>query len=356
MGIKPTASVAYLLFNCQRPFDPLVEVERDEPAVPMRYGSAFHAIMAGVAAEDAAMKFDVDPYLQELIAHAEKAKAALSLWLDGENMFGAKFNLIARETPAAWDWVTLTRRDVVEFNEESHTYDTTTYEIAGTADLVVGGVDINSNFVKVVIDYKTGDYEDYSRPDELAQLRTLAVVWEADAVAVLHTPRGGIPVMHVARFDSLKRAATSSLLIQSLNRIGDGSMRPGPHCKFCPAKSSCPTNNAEIVRESNMLLRMAAGGGPLANPVDKGALNQFLQVFEGLRKQAKAALRADVQAGEIILQPNGKQLQMATKHVERLSKASVLRALPGQAGEAKLDELRALGCLEMTAEESMVAK
>jgi hypothetical protein len=67
-------------------------------------------------------------------------------------------------------------------------------------------------------------------------------------------------------------------------------------------------------------------------------------------------LKADVKAGEVITEPSGKTLQMQVSNVERISKKSIIEALGKEAGEAKLAELRALGCLTSKEEEKMVAK
>lgn len=357
MSLPTSASSAALLLACARPFSPDIETEKDTPTVPMRYGSAFHLLLSGAlgdglaAAGLACDKYDVAPYEQELDAHVSKAREALNRWLSGENEFGVPFTVFAREKPAAWDYVTRTSRFDVAFDEAEHTYESNLFELVGTADLVA-----DSGSFRVVFDYKTGDYGDFTRPDLIPQMRALALIWDADVVAILHAPRNAPVIIYTAKFDSSKREKAAADFTNAMMRIGDGSMRPGEWCKRCPARLTCPTNNAELVKESNMLLRIATGSNPLVNPVDKGALNQFLQIFEGLRKQAKEALKNDVKAGEVIVQPNGKTLTMVTKVVSRFSKERVYKALGKEAGDAKLAELKALGCIEECEEESMVAK
>ena len=354
--MKPSASNLHLLFACPRPFSDDVEVERDEPNIRMRYGSAFHEMMAGVNPEDAAAKFNVVPYTDELAAHVVRAKAALNDWLEN-NYLGVKFTVIAEERAAAWDYVTRTSRHNIPFNEAEHSYDCAETEIPGTADLVVHAEGPNpGEVIRVVFDYKTGDYGSFDHPELMPQMQHLAVTWDATHVAILHAPRGGIPVIHIAPFDSMARAKAEAAMTAAMLRINSGFLRPGPHCKRCPAKVGCPTNNADLIKETNMLVRMATGGGPLANPVDKGALSQFLRLFSPLAEQARELLKADVKAGEVITEPSGKTLQMQTAQVERISKKSIIEALGKEAGEAKLAELRALGCLVSKEEEKMVAK
>ena len=94
----------------------------------------------------------------------------------------------------------------------------------------------------MVVDYKTGVYEDYSDP-LTPQMLTLALQTRADAVAILHTPRMGIPVVYASEATPDLIDAHRMRLIRALFRIGDGSMRPGHWCRWCRVRKTVAPPN-----------------------------------------------------------------------------------------------------------------
>lgn len=362
-----TASKSALLLQCPRPFEDGVEWEDREPGEAAQYGTRWHREMAAVlSAHDAmgegtvrALQSEDDSYVGE---HVMRAYDALLRWMrpDG-NPFGFEFRIAAVEKSRG-----LTIGNYVDGNyvdrcdatldEATHTYQSDSGwapQMWGTADLVLEEiVGVNRGLkapFRVVLDHKTGEglTEDYSRPSQLAQLQALGIMFDADAVAVLHAPRQA-PVVIYAEMRRHDEAVGD--FHRALEMVGSGFMRVGTECGRCPARPTCPTAHAEFMAQTSALATAVLDGGPITRweAPQKGRVHMLLPRLEAMAKIMREKLRADVVAGEVIERPDGKRLEISTTRIERFRKAKLT--------EAQLAELRACGALEMCDEERMVAK
>ncbi len=352
-GMQVTASKTSLLINCARPFDPEVEREPQESTIEMRYGSALHEAcevsrktdFASLAAE-----WELPPECaKELKAHTIRTLACLKSWLQGGNPWGETFRVVSRETHRATHIKTLVTREC-DFDAETHTYDLQPGEFGGTDDLVV-----ESDNRRIVVDYKSGDWGEFHIPSELPQMMTLALQTEADAVAILHSPREGVPVMYCDEISTEDKWRFHRELRRAWGRIGDGSLRPGKWCARCPARESCPAKDGELLKRAGAMIQLAVSKDALQAPVDKGQFHMFLQELSRLEKRAKEVLRADVKGGEIIVRPDGKVLVLKSKTQESLSKSSIVAALGKQKGEALIKKLRKQGCVKESTHDELRA-
>ena len=367
MGLQPTASNTALLLQCGRPFSKDVEIEREPPGEAANYGSALHYYLAnkGTPAE-ACAKYNVPGCEQEIIRHGEQVRVALDAWLASSDLTsgeGLEPLIIEREKSYA---VSLSRdcegnadydvRGETAFEEDTHTYPSLhPFQIAGTVDLLITVRRARLyQTVRIVGDYKTGQYGTFHKPAAIPQMQSLALMTGAAHALIIHCPRNA-PVTIFCEPITLF-VKDKETLLRALERVDDGSLRPGPACQYCPAKRSCPAFMSDVVKETNSLMRVATGAAPLTDPRDKGALHMFLTRFAALEKRARELLRSDVEAGEVIQRPDGKILTMIDKVYSNLSQASIRRALPGQAGEDMIKTLRDAGCIDEGVRTEMHAK
>jgi hypothetical protein len=132
-------------------------------------------------------------------------------------------------------------------------------------------------------------------------------------------------------------------------------MRPGGHCKYCPARASCPAKDGELLLNAGALVRGVVSEGALTKQVDPGALHFFVKEMARLSERALAEIKASVQAGALYLRPDGKALVIRKKTVEGLSKASIVRALGKAKGERVISRLRKQGCCDVSEREELHA-
>jgi hypothetical protein len=372
-GLQPTASKTALLLECSRPFDPETEIEERETGAAAEYGTAFHAIMHQAFVTGAAMPAGTeyerllvipDRYntsvevARGLAAHVREAETCLRTWMAGANPWGLKLKVESAEKPRA---VRLSRDGVesrrsCKFEASTHVYDLRPGEIGGTPDLVLIAkrdpqVKVHLPW-RVVVDYKTGTSEDFSNP-ETPQMRTLALLTAADAVAILHTPREGIPVVYARDLEHQDCLQHEEKLRQALSRIGDGSMRPGPWCKRCPARPGCPTDNAEVAKATTALVKQIGNGLKDLRELDIGKIHQMLPAADRGLDLMRAEIKELVRSGEIIERPDGKTLQIVNRTVERMaSKGDFQKAMAAD----EFEKLRAAGLVKTTTEERLEAK
>ena len=157
MGIQVTASKSALLLQCPRPFEEGTEIEPSEPGEAAVWGTRVHKALERFA-KNQAISLDA-----EAEAHARAMWAETQRW-----MKAGKWKLDSIEVPKAWrDDGNL---ECVAFDEPTHTYELRDKEIGMTCDLVFKG----PGGKRCVLDYKTGEHEDYTDP-RTPQLLTLAV-------------------------------------------------------------------------------------------------------------------------------------------------------------------------------------
>lgn len=359
--MQPTASKTTLLLNCARPFEKDVEVAHDEAGEAAQYGTTWHAVMHSYMFPESLGPIPLIPphYSGEeknaLLASVSSSADLLRRWLAGDNPWGEVFRVLSGETSRALRYSPgrrHTRKTSLE--REAHTYELRNGEIGGTDDLLV-----ESAGRRVILDYKTGDYGAFDHPAALDQMLTLALMTGATAAAILHAPRGLPPIIYADDIDPEALREHSRRLRAALARAGDGSMRPGKWCQRCPARLSCPAQDAKLIRSATSLVRrVSADDTPLASrtPEDLGHFHQMLGELTRLAARAREEIRIRVEAGEVIERPDGKTLVMIERQYERLSKSSIVEALGKQRGEKLLAELRALGVLTSESRAEMHAK
>lgn len=375
MTLQATASASALLLECSYWLTPGLDVERDGGVgEAARYGTAFHSLIAWLLLNkgkkdgysrivDEAIKINRLPpsSSKELPGHVRGSYGVLLNWLKGKNPWGRDFYSavggggkpkLEVEKSFAIRPLLGTVRPIKPHTLEDHIYpDLEVGEIAGTADLILG---------PLVVDHKTGSQETFHEPLEKAQLKTLGLIpllrREASPIlGVLHAPRTGLPVVYADEAPRADLDAHMGKLGRALERVGDGSMRPGPWCSRCPAQEVCPAQHGELLKRSGAIVAQAMGlrdylDGPdeerkLFKPLDVGKVHQLLGQLEALIPIARKEIRQRVEDGEVIIRPDGKELALVPRSYERLSKSSILEALGKLKGEKEISRLRKLGAI-----------
>ena len=360
-AFQPTASRAALLLQCPRPFakDTSIDPDDNAPGEAALYGTRFHAALARLLAEDILF---ADTVSDELILHVKRAYEEIHAWMRPEgNPFNRQFKVVAVEAARSMriskQGATISGDTTLHDPDGEHRYDMLPGEIAGTADLVLESVGA-PRFI-AVLDHKTGEYGEYSQPSKLPQMLVLAAMWGADAVAILHHPRGSVPAIYAEPIDRDAQRRFLKETRAALKNIDSGFMRTGSECRYCPARTGCPTRHGELLTSTTSLvartLEMRASKA-LAAPVDKGRFHMMLSELSRLASIAREQLRDDVRAGEFIERPDGKTLALETRSYERLSKTSILEAYGKVEGERVLAKLRADGALTDEPREELRAK
>lgn len=397
MGLlQKTASKAGLLLQCPRPFSEGVEVERQEPGEAAQYGTRFHAAMAEWFSKG---ELNKGGFLEELLLedddllrHVEDAARALEAWMQpAGNPFGLQFKVVGVEQSAGVSFeqdhdsidVCHCAANLIDPAGE-HRYEgwsgnpncTVDADVYGTADVILEAEmsskregTLQKDFsikwserpviFRVVLDHKTGgDYRgSYSKPASDPQMQALGLLFNADAVAILHSPRGAPPVIYSEPFRSY---SLKEVFLAAIERVDEGFLRVGPECRFCPARGDCPAKQGELIASTEALVKKTLGSGAMLTghiAVDPGAFHLLLSELSRLEKLARAEIRAAVEAGEVIERPDGKTLVIQKSTVERLPSKKALRAALGNAAAEELFvQWRALGIMVEEEEERLVAR
>lgn len=361
--IQKTASKTALLLQCPRPFSEGVELEEQNAGEAAIYGTKFHNLMAAKLRNPTSTPWQsllvqADDN-NDLVDHALSAYAELQAWMLPEgNPFGLQFEVAEVETSRCLDLTKSSggvRNITLRDPDGDHEYvDLAEHELAGTADVILEA-ETPTGIFRCVLDHKTGEHEEYYvRPSQLEQMQALAAMWEADAVAILHTPKSVPPIVY-AEPVSLDRFRHK--LWQAHRLLDSGFLRTGPECKFCPAKASCPAKQGELIASTTALVAKVVGRSELAHSsLDKGRFHMMLTELDKLASNARKQLREDVRGGEVIERPDSKCLELVIKNVERLSKKSILEAYGKKRGEEVLQTLRDDGALSEVPQEELRAK
>lgn len=349
-----TASKVALVLECARALGEPRDPDPLGPGEAALYGSCLHeACDPDGNPEDAARAYvaatgaDYATTLEEVKQHAT---AVLSLVK--RELVDDGWRVVAAEVPRAWS-PTRDHVRAIELDKATHTYTGLAEdEIGGTCDLV-----LEKGARRMVLDYKTGHgrVEAYHLPATLAQLRVLGEMWDASELAILHCARQTPPILYSdpVRLDTPEWV---SGLVAAMARRGDGSLRPGEWCRFCPVRGSCVAHAGEVIQSASALVK--AGGTKLAGgELTPGAAHMFLERFERLAKLARASVRAAVQASDLpIVRPDGKVLELTDQTYESVSKASIIKAYGKEEGERRLDELREVGAVKQGTRRVMKAR
>jgi hypothetical protein len=373
--MQPSASRSETLLQCSYPFSYAdVEMGEDSPGEPARYGSAFHELIAVLLRggklgdhllEKTGKKWKLPPAsLRDLPAHVRSSHLLLDGWLRGKNSWARNFLRGGKrpETESSYA-LSLERkgkklsgsvRRISSPTEDGHRYeDLREGEMAGTTDLIVD---------ELVLDHKTGSAENFSNPSSKAQLKTFGLVPlfsknKVPILGVLHADRRSLPQIYADESSKGDLEAHAVALERSLKRIGDGSLRPGPWCARCPMREACPAQHAELLKRSGEIVGTSMGIKPflegddrsrsLMGPVDIGRVHQMFGELERLLKIGREEIRTWIEEhpSELVVRPDGKELEFVERSYERLSKASFVEALGAVKAEREFQRLRKIGVL-----------
>lgn len=397
MTWQPSASATATLLQCSRPFGEGVLVERGEASEAARYGSAWHECGAwalerwsahwensqsatkykAVAAKHgaptfrvshktspkdkpwkampslkelagplakAAKRYDVGHSTMELEAHLGAALPKLFEWLEAiPHSSGDRLQIFV-EKSFALNVATGEVREIANPTVDDHHYDTQPGEMAGTADLIVLVTGPKARHLYVV-DHKTGE-GDFSRPDRLPQIRTLALM-ATKALApkgrgrltagVFHAFRRGFAKMYTDDLSIQDLREHLGALRQAFSRISDGTMRVGPLCKNCPARVGCPAGDSDLLVKAEALIKRGnVLGAQLFLPANNqanltqdeklGLLYETIKNGEELAQRARDAIKKEMEEGALPVLSNGKVLTLQKRTVERLSKREFVAA------------------------------
>lgn len=341
---------------CQYAYREDVETESSKTTPAMSYGSLFHASMQILLQTG---QFETEDSL--LASHVNAAASSLMHFMTPTgNQWQKTFIIIGVEKPLA------TRVDEkgfaysrdVEFNALNHTYSLQGEEFAGTYDVLLQSVEMPS--FRLVLDFKTGDWGNYEAVEENPQLLTLALQTSSNAVAIMHTTPGLPPVIWAKELPITALEEHGRSLYAALQRRKEGYLRPSAKaCKDCPARKGCPAKDSDLLSRGEHLLAQVVGNSAflvLASSATPGAFHQFLSEVKRLDTRGREELKELVKEGGEHYRPDGKRLEIHIKHVERISKEGILKALGPEHGQAMLQNLRDLGCLEMKPQEELIAK
>lgn len=379
-GLQPSASRAEILSNCAFAFGKDVDETASEPA---RYGSAWHEIQASLilgkkvsstAYAKAAARWGVSAALAELVPHVKAGFDTLSQWLRSNEYrldFTKSSKTIVEKAVALRPLVA--GREIEPHDEDHRYHGLVEGELPGTLDYLSEGL----NRPLVMLDHKTG-MEDFSRPDEKHQLLALGAAvmrWRGAKemiLGVLHAPRRGMPKVYSEKVKLSELKDFETKLGQGLSRIGDGSMRPGPWCKWCPARSICPAQDAELLSKADdVLTGLTAAGGALstqgvsANDVSivkvkpilglsrerqLGHLYDVIRLGQRMIERCRDEIKKEIIANPTLLPPTaeGEYLIIREFEKESLGKSSIVAALGKVAGERMIEKLRQAGAIKKT--------
>ena len=317
-----------------------------EVGEPARFGSAYHAVMAKHLSEAVstswkgecskqARKYNVDD--EELKDHFARTAPVLIRWL-GDNPYGVGFakRQLEIETSLALKSSTRAVARVCKPHDEQHRYDAEAHELPGTLDLVSRAKTSKKHLL--VIDHKTGfDVGDPVKSPQLLSQGAAAVgVWGATGDVLLgffHAPRGGPGTVYVDNVSQLQLDEHAERISVALARVGDGSLKPGPWCTYCPMLTTCPAH-------ANSLAPLKRNGALTRERI--GAIHQALGEYDNLAKKLREELRAWVGINGEATRPDGKTVGFESRPFTELSMKSIkdkLGEVEGAKLIAKLDKL-----------------
>jgi len=400
-GYQPSMSNSAQLIECSYAYGQ--EFERRVSSEPARYGSSFHELLAHrVTAHVRAPLKTVVPNAKTIAARwgedikpdevDDAVRAALPIlmgWLK-KNEFRIDFDAMRKkglfllETAVALKPL-ISGRSISSHDGEHRYHSLVQGELPGTLDLAIIPEVVKAKSKPVVkgpvlvLDHKTGE-EDFSKPLEKAQLLSLGAavmrwVGATEAIiGVLHARRRGMPKVYAEHVKLKDLAQYEGRLQTGLARIGDGSMRPGPWCKHCEARSICPAKDAELLQTAgDILTGLTAAGGALsvqgltANDVvlakvpttltrerKLGMLYSVVRKAENVAKRARVEIKAEILAaatlGQVLMPETleNEYLVIREYDQENLSKKGITDAYGKIKGEKMLQKFRDDGAITTT--------
>lgn len=375
----PSASRAALLLQCSRPFDSTLQLPSDPPGEPARWGSAWHEVGAHVLrlqdpkmprtkelhrlAAKAAKHYDVEGGTDELLAHFTQNFPEMlrhyALWKPTKKEI---------EVSLAYDPFSDTARRIAPPTEDDHHYECSEREHPMTVDWA-----FDTAKYLIIGDHKTG-MGDFSKPWELAQLRSLALGFRAlyrskkpILVAVNHAFRRGIAKVYYDELSTEDMTKHREGLKEGISRIGDGSLRPGRECAGCPARGLCPAGDSGLLDRADALLRgtNVLGSSLVLTSNDQtdltrerrlGLLYETIEAGVALASRAREAIKDEIRNQSVLPElSDGRRLVIKTRSVERLSKKAYVDVYGKLGAERVFSRLRKDGVL-MKKEEEYLTK
>lgn len=382
VGIQPSMSRTDLLLECSWWIGQQVEYEGAEE--PARYGSAFHLVEANLVKnpdatpamrrrwiKEAAAKYDVDA-VDELSEQIGPAHQTLMAWLDGNNEYKVKFSLKGAWIETAFALKPLESGRTIDPHDKDHRYHGVERgELPGTGDL---GIKATKKTPLLVLDHKTGE-EDFAFPLDKPQLlaeaaAAMRATGESECiVGANHARRRGMAKVYTEKVKLTELRGFETRLRVALDKVGEGSMRPGPWCKRCPAQTVCPARDADLLNKAgDVLTGLTVGGGVLskgglaANDLvvapqvemtkDKkiGLLNSIIRKAEAIAKRGREEIRAEMLADPSLLPitPEGEYLVIRRFKKESVSKQSIIDAYGKLQAAKVIEKLRRDGAINIT--------
>lgn len=415
VGKQVTASKTDLFLHCQYPWMPGLDLPRDAGSEASLYGTAFHWLLGGLLSGTLDAKRAKDVYSAEVTATAKKyavsapeeleehvrvSHGMLRRWLKGENDWGLDFfestasgengpeSIASVEKSIALNpkrYLTDREggvRNASPVEEKNHVYpDLKPNEIGGTIDLQI---DLPRRDLSLLTDHKSGSQaKDFAKPDENAQMLTLATAAPAGSgriLAIFHADRKSLPVMHAQEVTQSQVDTHVIALRKAQRRVGDGSLTPGWWCAkmYCPARTVCPAAQGSIVVAAGEMLaevvedvtgelpdaqgkatpgritamvRAALEGG-LTTAKDVGRFHYFRAEMEKLLEMGNKEMKAwlSEHPDSRPRRPDDKVLVERTRNVERISKEKIRSALGAERAERLFEKLRRQGAMESVEE------
>lgn len=338
-----SASKLSLLQKCQ--LWPTLPHADDPPGEAALTGTALHAMIGAEISGEA-------PPTPPEGADVDAARTGFGAWRDWwrtSKQAADLGRLWTAELPYAYDPATGEARELPTGGHRAYE-GLRPGEIAGTADLVGRDGD-----AVVVGDWKGGRAEYVEPATTNPQLAFLALcaartagVARARVFLAFVRPEG--LTLDVAELDAMDLDGFEVELRAALDAIPTAEPRTGAHCRFCPARAACPATEkdaAAVAGEDASRALVRVTRGELATPEQLGAAYERLVVLEDVLRAARDRVRTEVDRLGAVPLPSGRRLRLVDVSRETLSRASVKRALGGDA-DGVLDMLRSRGAIETT--------
>ena len=206
------------------------------------------------------------------------------------------------------------------------------YEVPGTVDLVA--TDVMSD-VPVAVDWKTG-FADVPHPSVNLQVGFAAYCVAAESGAgevegrIAYHRGGGVPRVERHRFDSWELDG----FLERLQRIHAAALeargrqttlRPGEHCRYCPALASCDAQTG-LARDMLPVLAETQRRLTMLTPEQAGEAWQKLRAIKQLADHVEEGLKAMARQQPLPL-PNGQVLKETRSHAVSFNKSTALALL-----------------------------
>lgn len=353
MTVALTASRLPLAAECTHPFREGTATS-DEAGVAALSGTAFHGRVHASLAE-------LPAPVPVPGADDEAVDAMFDAWRAWWPTFRGSLWWHA-EVPVAFDLETGDGRFLPSSGHRDYSAARAS-EIPGTTD--VFALEREHDALHV-IDWKTG-HPDYLDPaDDSKQLVALALGLARNPeiapvrvvfVYMVHVAPDGVRVDRATLEDLDLDAAEADLRDIVAGIADERAPRPGPHCRYCPARAGCPETERSLVPfvEETPASAIASILRGEELTVERIALaHRALPMIEELAKKARDRIKEHARSlGGRIPLGNGKALKLIPMRREGLSMDSINTALGEADAHVVLERLRAAGAFTQSVYEQL---